>query len=316
MAALFLVAALLPVMLLSSVPEMTDNHLSDNQLADDHAEDYAYCEAMVKRDDPDRWLAGIFISEACRKHVYAVYAFNLEIARVREAVSEPILGEIRYQWWRDTLETTNDADVVANPVAAAVLDTIARFNLPKVSFLNLIDARVFDLYDEPMEELGPLEIYAAATTSNLFRLVRMIVDPEDIGSGLGVAEHGGIAYAITGLLRALPWHSVRKQLYVPRDLLERAGADRVDFVLGRATPELRNALAELRGIAHKNLEIFSSRIEGLPEKSQTPFLPVALCELYLKQMEKRSYNPFKSLIVLPQWRRQWVLWRAARNWRG
>ena len=210
------------------------------------SEDYAYCEAAVRRDDSDRWLATFFVPQAFRKHVYALYAFNLEIARVREIVSEPLLGEIRYQWWRDALEKQDGEDVSANPVAAALLDTIEQFNLPKNSFLRLIDARTFDLYDEPMADIGAFEAYAAATTSNLFRLIRFVVDPEDIGGGLGVAEHGGIAYAITGLLRALPWHSARGQLYVPRELLKRFGADRTDFALGHATPEICAALAEMR----------------------------------------------------------------------
>src|SRR5260221_9646053 len=153
-------------------------------------EDYAYCEAMIRRDDSDRWLATFFVPQPLRQYVYALYAFNLEIARVREIVSEPLLGEIRYQWWRDALATPDGADVAANPVAAALLETIERFSLPIDSLMRLIDARAFDLYDEPMEGVAAFEAYAAATTSNLFRLVRQIVDPEDIGGGLGVAEHG------------------------------------------------------------------------------------------------------------------------------
>ncbi len=280
------------------------------------SEDYAYCETMLRRDDSDRWLATFFVPEAFRRHVYALYAFNLEIARVREIVSEPLLGEIRYQWWRDVLEKPETSDVVSNPVAAALLDTIEHFTLPKDSFLRLIDARVFDLYDEPMEDIAAFEAYAAATTSNLFRLVRLVVDPEDIGGGLGVAEHGGIAYAVTGLLRALPWHSARGQLYVPRELLKRFGADRTDFALGRTTPEICAVLAEMRNFSRNHLEVFATRIAGLPEGSQAPFLPVALCELYLKEMDKRRYDPFKTPIVLPQWRRQWALWRASLNWRS
>jgi phytoene synthase len=280
------------------------------------AEDYAYCETMLRRDDADRWLASFFIPRELRQHIFALYAFNLEIARVREIVSEPMLGEIRYQWWRDAIETPGYADVAANPVAAALLDTIQRFDLPKDQLLQVIDARTFDLYDDPMDGMGAFETYAASTTSNLFRLVRLIADPEDISGGLGVAEHGGIAYAITGLLRALPWHSARGQIYVPREILEKAGADRTDFALGRATPEICTALAELRNLARNHLEVFDSRIAGLPDKSQAPYLPVGLCELYLKQMEKRRYDPFTTPIVLPQWRRQWTLWRAARHWRG
>jgi phytoene synthase len=270
----------------------------------------------MRRDDADRWLASFFIPQPLRQHVFAIYAFNLEIARVREIVSEPLLGEIRYQWWRDALEAPDGADVAANPVAAALLDTVEKFNLPKAQLVQLIDARTFDLYDDPMAGITAFEAYAASTTSNLFRLVRQIADEEDIGGGLGVAEHGGIAYAITGLLRALPWHSARGQIYVPSEILEQAAADRTDFALGRTTPEICNALAELRNLARTHLEIFDTRIAGLPDKSQAPYLPVSLCELYLKQMEKRRYDPFTTPIVLPQWRRQWTLWWAARHWRG
>jgi len=280
------------------------------------AEDYTYCETMLKRDDADRWLASFFIPEQLRKHIFALYAFNLEIARVREIVSEPLLGEIRYQWWRDAIEAPDMAESAANPVAAALLDTIEQFSLPRDQLLQVIDARVFDLYDEPMASVAACEAYAASTTSNLFRLVRLIADPEDIGGGLGVAEHGGIAYAITGLLRALPWHSARGQIYIPPEILEKAGASRTDFALGRTTPEICAALAELRNLARTHLEVFDSRIAGLPGKSQAPYLPVGLCELYLKQMEKRHYDPFTTPIVLPQWRRQWTLWRTARHWRG
>ena len=95
------------------------------------SDDFAWCEALVRREDPDRWLASLFIPEAARRHVLALYAFNLEVARVREVVSEPMLGEIRLQWQRDALEKPDDGDVRANPVAAALLDAVARFDLPK-----------------------------------------------------------------------------------------------------------------------------------------------------------------------------------------
>jgi phytoene synthase len=72
----------------------------------------------------------------------------------------------------------------------------------------------------------------------------------------------------------------------------------------------------MRNFARNHLEVFATRIAGLPDASQAPFLPVALCELYLKEMDKRRYDPFKTPIILPQWRRQWTLWRASRNWRS
>ena len=171
--------------------------------------DYAQCEDLLRRGDRDRWLACLFVPQALRPHIHALYAFSLEIARVREIVSEPLLGEIRFQWWRDALDETGDAGARANPIAAALLDTIARFSLPRAPLLELIDARLRDLYDDPIESPAILESYTEATCASLFRLSTQILDGEEVAAGLGVAGHAGIAYGITGLLRALPWHCAR-----------------------------------------------------------------------------------------------------------
>jgi phytoene synthase len=278
------------------------------------AADDAYSEALLRQGDPDRWLASLFIPEAARPHFHAVLAFNLEIARVREVVSEPMLGEIRLQWWRDALENPDNGDVRANPVAAALLDAIARFDLPKDPFIELIDARTFDLYDDPMETVAALEAYCKATSSSLFRLIPMILTPDEPASGLGAAEHGGLAYALTGLLRAFPWQSARGQLFIPLEILKKHGGDRAAIAAGKATPAIRAALADMRGLARDNLDVFMTRIEGLPDACRPAFLPISLCEPNLRQMEKPGYEPFETIVQLPQWRRQWILWRAAKNW--
>src|ERR1700682_4932813 len=121
--------------------------------------DYAYCEGLLRRDDRDSWLASLFVPPELRRHTHALYAFSLEIARVREIVSEPLLGEIRLQWWRDALDGTHAGEANANPVAAALLDTIARFDLPKAPLLELIVARGRDLYGDPMQSVEALEAY-------------------------------------------------------------------------------------------------------------------------------------------------------------
>lgn len=276
--------------------------------------DYAYCEAELKRDDPDRWLASLFVPEAARKHIHALYAFNIEVARVREAVSEPMLGEVRLQWWRDAIEQPDASGVRANPVAAALLDTIERFELPKHEFIELLDARAFDLYNDPMPSIAALEAYARATSSNLFCPIPTILDRDEAASGFGVSGHGGVAYALTGLLRAFPLQSARGQLYIPLEILDRHSVRPADIAAGVATPALHDVLGDMRALARDHLEIFLARIEGLPDSSKAGFLPVALCEPYLRQMEKPGYDPFATPVGLPQWRRQWALWRAAKAW--
>jgi phytoene synthase len=273
---------------------------------------YAYCDALLQREDKDRWLACLFLPAAMRVHVHAIYAFSLEIARVRLLISEPILGEIRFQWWREILVGEREGEAAANPVAAALLDTLVRCELPRAPLLALIDARLFDLYSEPMPSLDMLEAYAKATVGQLFQLAAAILS-QSAGSELSeAAAHAGIAYATTGLLRALPWHALTGQVYVPKDVLDRYGALVEVAQVGIASPALRGALAELRDLARAHLAKFATYRAKLG-KGAPAFLPLSLCESYLRQMEKRGYEPFETMIQLPQWRRQWVLWRAARG---
>src|SRR3712207_4274556 len=139
----------------------------------DPAWDYAACEGLVRDNDPDRFYAALFAPAGKRAHLFALYAFSLEIARVREAVSEPMPGEIRLQWWRDALQGEARGDVRANPVAAAIDQTIVRYRLPRSALVALVDARVFDLYDDAPPTITDLEGYCGETSSVLIRLASL-----------------------------------------------------------------------------------------------------------------------------------------------
>ena len=172
-----------------------------------------------------------------------------------------------------------------------------------------------DLYGDAIESVEALESDTQATCSNLFRgLPRSSSTERRLPANLDAARHAGIAYGITGLIRALPWHCARGQVFVPAEILQAHGASRDDFAAGRASEAVLAALADLRVLARAHKNIFYAGLPGLPEKSRPAFLPVCLCEPYLWLMEKPGYEPFKTVVELPQWKRQWILWRAARRW--
>ena len=68
--------------------------------------DASYCANILRRQDPDRYLTALFAPADRRPDLFSLYAFNLELARARESVSEPIMGRMRLQWWRDALAET------------------------------------------------------------------------------------------------------------------------------------------------------------------------------------------------------------------
>jgi phytoene synthase len=273
---------------------------------------YAHCENLVRAGDKDRYLASLFAPADRRPALYALYAFNLEIARVRELAREPMAGEIRLQWWRETLAGTRAGEAAANPVAAALMETMAHFGLSAEILADLIEARAFDLYDDPMPTLDAFAAYGRRTASGLIELCARVLDAghADVGELAGPA---GLAYATTGLLRTFALHASRGQLYLPADVLDRHGAQPSDILAGRPTPALRAALAELRAFARQNLAAFAARGAALPAAIVPAILPVALVRLYLDRMERRDYDPFTTPVEVAQWRRQWTLWRAART---
>ena len=276
------------------------------------ADAFEHCEELVRAGDKDRFLATLFAPQKYRRAFFALYAFNLEVARVREQAREPMPGEIRLQWWRDVLGGVGRGEVDAHPVAAALRDTVVRYRLPPRSLTALIDARTFDLYNEPMASVAALENYAIQTSSVVIELAaRILGDGRDPGIGT-LAEHAGIAYGIVGLLRALPIHSARNQLYLPADLLQRYGAQPGDVLAGNATTEVRAALAELRLLARRHLQQAHDLWPAMSASLAPVFLPLALVRPALGRMERRGYQPFR-LSEMPQWRRQWALWRAARS---
>jgi len=270
---------------------------------------FGYCEHLVRGADKDRFLATLFAPAHCRGALAALYAFNIEIARIREVIRDPMAGEIRLQWWRQALGDSGSGEAMASPVASALLDTIARFDLPVAPLVAMIEARAFDLYNDPMPTLAALEGYATATSSALIDLAARILGgpATDVAS---VVREAGQAYAVTALLRAFPRHASRGQLYLPLEVLERHGARPEDVFAGRTTAPLLAGLAELRAIAERHLEAFGKA--AIPPAVAPAFLPVALVRLYLRALERFRLQPF-HLVEVPQWRRQWVLWRAARR---
>ena len=272
---------------------------------------FQFCETRVREADKDRFLATLFAPERLRAPLFALYAFDLEIAQVRDRISSPLPGEVRLQWWRDVLTGSGPGNA-ASPIAAGLLDAVRRVALPVTALTDLIDAHTFDLYDEPTATVADLEKHATATAGAVIRLAAWILNDGHESGLVKQASHAAVANTITDVMLRLSWHSVRGQRYVPDDVLARHGASATDVLAGRATLEVKAALVELRDVARQHLAALRSEGAGVPARLLPAFLPVSLVPSRLERLERRDADPFRPQIV-PQWRRQWTLWRAARR---
>src|SRR6266487_1169367 len=258
---------------------------------------FAHCENLVREADKDRFLASLFAPAEGRRDLFALYAFNAEVAGVQDKVREPLAGEIRLQYWHDLVAGTGEPG--ANPVAAALLEIVKRHALPRQPLLELLEARRFDLYEETFSTRADLENYASNTSSAVIELAMRILDQP---SG-----------AAPGLARSVACHASRGKIFVPYEILTAHGAARADILAGRSTIELRDALADFREQARRHLDQIGDQLAEVPDRLVPALLPVALVDPYLAPMERADYEPFRTVVEVPQWRKQWLLWRAARS---
>jgi len=269
---------------------------------------------LVREADPDRYLSALYAPEPKRADLLALYAFNAETASVRNRISEALPGEIRLQWWRDTLIA---GEATGNPVADTLIDAIERHKLPLAAFENYLDARIFDLYDDPIADRTTLEGYCGDTASALIQLSSLILDPKAARSFADAAGHAGCAQAITGLIRLMPRHRARGQCYVPQEMLSAAGISREAYLSAEPGAAGGRVVSVMVAVAREHLAIFEREAGPLPQSLRPAFLPASLARHYLDAAERLEGRALSEETDISPLRRYWTLWRhAARGWKA
>jgi len=248
---------------------------------------------------------------AQRRALLAVYAFNVEISRVRLQVSQALPGEMRLQWWTDVLAGAGHGGVEGNPVAAELLLAIRNGRLPVERLSRLIEEHQFDLYNDPMPTMAALEGYIDDTSSVLLSLAARIAGwhSEAIEH---LARHAGLAQGMAQVLASLPLDTSRRQLFVPLQLLESHGSGMEEVFAGKQTANLRTALDQLAGEAREHLETALALLSSVPPEVRPLFLPLALVRRDLELMSRADSDPFMAQPA-SRLRILWTLWRASRS---
>lgn len=266
---------------------------------------------MIVRDaSPDRYIATLYAPEDKRGPLFALYGFDAEISQVAERVSEPLPGEIRLQWWRDVIGGERRTEASGNPIAAAFIDTVDKYDLPRQNLANLLDARIFDLYSDPMPSRNDLEGYCGETVSAIFQLAAMVLDPSAAKGVSDCAGHAGVAYGIARLLQSLPRSRAFGQCFVPADILNAAGSNHREFVEhGKAETRVVEMMVAL---ASEHLTSFETLACDLPKQLRPAFLPLAPVRSILtgRSLGTASYR------AMAPYRQQWaILRRAVLGWK-
>jgi phytoene synthase len=202
-------------------------------------------EALVRRVDPDRWLAARFAADAGARHeVLALYALNHELARVAESVTNPLIGEIRLAWWREGLEALAAGQPVrAHPVLKALAPAVAEGRIPLDLLLTMVETRGLDLDPAPFADEAALIAYVEGTAGALMAAAAHVLDPR---TPPGATADAAMAWGWAGLYRAGPAWAARGRRWTPAAWAEAGEAEvalhvahRVNAALGAAAEELK-----------------------------------------------------------------------------
>jgi 15-cis-phytoene synthase len=266
---------------------------------------------VAKSGDRDRSLAALFAPREARADLFALIALNVELARIAEIVTEPGLGMIRLQWWREAIDRAERGEATGHPVAGAIGAALRQQKLSRPRVEALIDARSFDIETKVMPDWASLEAYLAATAGGVFALGAECLGAP--GSSLEPAAfQAGLAYGLTGLMRALPVHAASGRVYLPADALLRHGTSPEAVLAGNSSDGLLAVLAERRLKAKQALAEANRLIAGLDTNARAAFRPLCLVEPYLASLEKAGRDPLREIAVINPLTR---FWRMAR-WRG
>jgi 15-cis-phytoene synthase len=271
----------------------------------------SFCADLVRSHDFDRYASTLFVSAPERRALLALYAFNVEISRIRDQVSQPLPGEVRMQWWTDLLAGAGHGGVEGNPVAAELSLALRQHGLPAEPLSRLIDEHQFDLYNDPMPTLSALEGYVHETSSALFALAARIFAPPSAEIE-HLARHAGFAQGFVQVVASLPHDAARRQLFLPLQFLQSHGSGVEEVFAGKQTPQARAAVDQLLGEARGHLETAEALLMEVPARVRPLFLPLALVRRDLARMTRADSDPF-ALQVRSRFSTLWTLWRASRS---
>lgn len=269
--------------------------------------------SLVRTHDHDRYLTALFAPAESRTALMALFAFNCELDRIPWLVSEPALGEIRLQWWRDVLADTNKNTITGNPVADEVTVVVNDHKLARPMLQGMIDARSADLDGGGFADMQALRAYLYKTHGALFALSAKVLGHS--GADVDrVANQAGLAFGLARTLVRLPFDAASGRVMMPLSLLHEHNVLPEQVLAGENSEAMRSLIAELVAQTRKSLDTARGQVAGLPRAARQAFAVLVLVEPMLRKLNKPGVRVLEDVTELNPLARFFRLGRA--SWLG
>lgn len=265
--------------------------------------------------EPDRDLAALLSPRSASADLLALAAFTADLALVAASVSDPLIGEIRLQWWRDTIAAAATGTPVGHPVGDAMGEAIRRHGLDLLAIHRMIDARSFDLSGDLLADEAALQSYCADTEGIPFALATAVLGgpplPGDVAGAMG------LAYGLARKLGQLPALLQSGGFPLPASLLADAGvtpAALAEVPVSAATVEgVERVAARLEARARTASSMATMALGDLGTGARLAALPLAMIEPYFAAQKRRGFRRLEHIAGVLPFARVWRLWLARRR---
>lgn len=271
----------------------------------------AYCADLVRLQDHDRYLTVLYAAESVRPALFALYAFNVELARVREQVSQPMLGDIRLTWWREGLETVYAGEPRNHPVLQALANRVASAGVPQALLEQCIEARLSDVYGEQPSTIAELRSYAdlsggAMAEAALWICLGYAPDAQTAEAVRAVGQ----AWTLVGIVRAIGFHAAMQRVMLPTDELVKAGIVPESLYQGEIGDEVAEAVQSVHRLASAILTDARSTLMRSPPRARAAWLLAPLAIDYLSRIKSADFDVrqarFDKGLMLRQFKLFWT----------
>ncbi|QRV77564.1 Squalene/phytoene synthase [Ceratobasidium sp. AG-Ba] len=271
-----------------------------------------YCRELVRKHDYEAYLCSYFYPRAAQPGYFALRAFNVELAMIRETVSRPIIGKMRMQFWKDAIDSIAKNRPVKHPIAIALHEASQTANLPAYHLKRMET----DLERDSYQTLADVTQYAESTSSTLMYLLLNLLHQGTSDTSTHAASHVGIAHSFSVLLRGLPFHASRRRMVIPAEITAKYQVQQEEvFRVGGHAARIDDAVFEFATVANDNLLTAreSFKDSKVPAEAMPAFLLAVPVASYLTRLESVNFDAFAPQLQTKEWKLPFNIWRAFRT---
>uniref|UniRef100_A0A224Z2V6 15-cis-phytoene synthase n=1 Tax=Rhipicephalus zambeziensis TaxID=60191 RepID=A0A224Z2V6_9ACAR len=263
--------------------------LFKSSIAERRTSPAAYCMDQVKQYDYENYLCSLLLPAGLRRSAFAIRAFNVELAQIRDVVSRADIGVMRIHFWKDAVERVYKGNPPEHPVAQELSVMVQSKQLSRHWMSRMIESRESILGDKPHSTINELEEYAEKSVSSSLYLILQAMGVQNVACD-HVASHVGKLQGLTNLIRGVPFNAAKGRVYLPSDLMAKHKVSQESVARGKA--DLKELIYDIACTAHQHLAKARSLKKDVPRDVRLVYLPAVASSEYLEKLRRTDFNVY------------------------